>query len=191
MLSALRARLSYANVMATIAVFLALGGGAYALTLPRNSVKSKHIGKGQVKRPDIGKNAVTSVKVKRSSLLASDFKAGQLPAGPPGAALGYAYVAANGTLDPNLSSANITQANVDNEPVDGTVCFDDLPFTARTAIAAASGNAGSGGDEDVVATVQGPGAIVIGTCSGRWVVQTFDISTNALTDRPFFIWWDD
>ena len=31
--------LSYANVMATIALFIALGGGAYALTtLPRNSV---------------------------------------------------------------------------------------------------------------------------------------------------------
>jgi hypothetical protein len=39
----LRARLTYANVMATIAVFLALGGGAFAITLKRNSVGSKHI----------------------------------------------------------------------------------------------------------------------------------------------------
>src|SRR5690349_3849235 len=32
MLKALSSRLSYANVMATVAVFLALGGGAYALS---------------------------------------------------------------------------------------------------------------------------------------------------------------
>src|SRR4051812_20694114 len=59
--------LSYANVMATIAVFIALGGGAYAVTtLPRNSV--------------------TTVQVKNRSLLARDFRKGQLKAGPQGAA---------------------------------------------------------------------------------------------------------
>ena len=39
MFSKLRKGLTYANVMATIAMFLALGGGAYAaLKLPKNSV---------------------------------------------------------------------------------------------------------------------------------------------------------
>jgi hypothetical protein len=80
-----RKHLSYANVMATIAVFVALGGSSYsAITLSKNSVKSRHIGKGQVKRSDIGKNAVTSAKVKNFSLIAQDFRAGQLPSGPPG-----------------------------------------------------------------------------------------------------------
>lgn len=37
----LRSKLSYANVMATLAVFIALGGGAYAISLSKNSVKSK------------------------------------------------------------------------------------------------------------------------------------------------------
>jgi hypothetical protein len=75
MLRQVRSGLTYANVMATIAVFLALGGGAYAaLSLPKNSVGSK-----QIKR-----NAVNSSKVKNRSLLAADFKAGQLPAGPQG-----------------------------------------------------------------------------------------------------------
>ena len=45
-------KLTYANVMATIAVFLALGGGAYAaLNLPKNSVSSKTIRNGQVRSP--------------------------------------------------------------------------------------------------------------------------------------------
>ena len=58
-----------------VALCIALTGTAYAATLPRNSV-----GGAQLK-----KNAVTSPKVKKSSLLASDFRPGQLPAGPVGA----------------------------------------------------------------------------------------------------------
>src|SRR5438132_7945776 len=50
----IRQHLSYANVMATLAVFLALGGGAYAaFHLPRNSVRSRNIVNGQVKRADV------------------------------------------------------------------------------------------------------------------------------------------
>jgi hypothetical protein len=50
----IRDRLTYANVTATIALFVALSGGAYAaLNLPRNSVESKHIVNGQVKAADV------------------------------------------------------------------------------------------------------------------------------------------
>ena len=71
----IRCHLTYANVIASLALFLALGGGAYAaFKLPKNSVGSKQI-KG---------NAITSSKVKGGSLLKDDFKAGQLPAGPVG-----------------------------------------------------------------------------------------------------------
>jgi hypothetical protein len=43
-----RPRLTYANVMATLGVFLGLGGGAYAVstTLARNSVGSAQLRKG-------------------------------------------------------------------------------------------------------------------------------------------------
>jgi hypothetical protein len=45
----LRARMSYANVVATMALFLALGGVGYAATqLPRNSVGSKQLRDGAV-----------------------------------------------------------------------------------------------------------------------------------------------
>jgi len=85
-LSTVRSKLSYANVMATVAVFVALGGTSVAaISLTRNSVRSKHIAKGQVKRSDIGRNAVNSRKVANNSLRLIDFKAGQIPAGPPGA----------------------------------------------------------------------------------------------------------
>ena len=85
MISALRSKLTYANVVATFALFIALGGSSYAaVTLSKNSVKSKHIAPGAVKRSDIGANAVNSAKVADASLLAGDFAPGQLPSGPKG-----------------------------------------------------------------------------------------------------------
>jgi hypothetical protein len=66
MLSRLRAHLTYANVVATIAVFIALGGSSYAaLKLPKNSVGSE-----QLKR-----NSITSAKVKGGSLNTTDLNA--------------------------------------------------------------------------------------------------------------------
>lgn len=62
-MTGLRGRLTYANVMATIAVFIALGGSAYAAAqLKKNSVGTK-----QLKN-----NAVTGAKVKDGSLNAAD-----------------------------------------------------------------------------------------------------------------------
>jgi hypothetical protein len=63
-------RLSYANVVATLALVLAVGGGAtaIALSLPKNSVHSKQIAKEAVKSSDIAKDAVTGDKVKESTL---------------------------------------------------------------------------------------------------------------------------
>jgi hypothetical protein len=72
--------LSYANVMATVAVFIALGGGAYAATaLPKNSVGATQL------RND----AVSSAKIKQGSLQRSDFRTADLvklrgPAGTAG-----------------------------------------------------------------------------------------------------------
>ncbi len=75
MMGKLRGRLTYANVMATLAVFMVLGGSAYAMeALPKHSVGTKQLKNG----------AVTAAKVKKGSLLAADFKTGQLPAGPQG-----------------------------------------------------------------------------------------------------------
>jgi hypothetical protein len=54
MLDRLRGRLTYANVMASIAVFFALGGSSYAaVMLADNSVKSRHIAPGAVHRSDV------------------------------------------------------------------------------------------------------------------------------------------
>lgn len=73
--------------MATLAVFIVLGGGAYAAKkLPKNSVGTKQLKKGAVTSAKVKKGAITSAKVKKGSLLASNFKAGQLPRGATGSA---------------------------------------------------------------------------------------------------------
>ncbi len=73
-MSAIRKRLTYANVIATAALFLALGGAAVAATqLPRNSV-----GTGQLK-PE----AVTAGKIARKAR--NQLRGNQGPQGPKGA----------------------------------------------------------------------------------------------------------
>jgi hypothetical protein len=95
MLRKVRPALSYANVMATIAVFLALGGGAYAVTqLERNQVRARHIAPNAVARSEIkargvgraevAPHAIDSTRVRNGALLAQDFAPGQLPRGPEG-----------------------------------------------------------------------------------------------------------
>lgn len=80
-----RRRPSPALVISIIALVVALSGTGYAaFTLPRNSVTSAQIANGQVRHADLAKNAVTTRNVKDGSLLSSDFKPGQLAAGPKG-----------------------------------------------------------------------------------------------------------
>jgi hypothetical protein len=82
-------------LVACMALAVSLGGVGYAAgVLPKNSVgtaqlqkkavNSAKLKKNAVTSSKIGNNAVTSVKVKDGTLLAADFRAGQLPAGPKG-----------------------------------------------------------------------------------------------------------
>ncbi|HTT96205.1 MAG TPA: hypothetical protein VMF55_16155 [Solirubrobacterales bacterium] len=107
------AKLTYANVMATVAVFIALGGVSYAaFKLPRNSVGAKQLRKG----------AVTPAKLSAASVSALTGAPGpqgpQGPAGPPGpqgpqgnpgtpATSLLASVSADGKL---LSGSEVTEA---------------------------------------------------------------------------------
>jgi len=69
MLRRLRPRFTFANIMSSVAVMIALGGTSYAaIKLPRNSV-----GTAQVRN-----NAINSAKVRDGSLLSKDFKYGQV-----------------------------------------------------------------------------------------------------------------
>jgi len=101
----LRRRPSPALVVACLALAVALGGTGYAaIVLPANSVGTKQLKNG----------AVVATKVKMHSLVAENFKDGQLPSGPPGpkGADGLAGVAPN---------ANLVSLDVMNDEGDATV----------------------------------------------------------------------
>jgi hypothetical protein len=79
MVKRLSPRLTYANVMATVALFVALGGGAYAaLRVPKNSVGTKQLKNGAVTNKKLAKNAVTGAKVAAGSLTGTQINASTL-----------------------------------------------------------------------------------------------------------------
>jgi hypothetical protein len=76
---------SPAMVVACLALAVSLGGVSYAAgVLPKNSVGTAQLKRKAVSRAKLRKNAVTTNKVKNGSLLALDFKPGQLPGAPQG-----------------------------------------------------------------------------------------------------------
>ena len=75
-----RPQLTYANVMATLALFVALGGSSYAVTrLPANSVGSAQVRDGSLHRADLARDA------RGGSGGARGPRGAQGPAGPAGA----------------------------------------------------------------------------------------------------------
>lgn len=74
----IRKRLTYANVMSSIAVFLVLGGAtAFAASqLGKNSVGTKQLKKNAVTAAKLKKNAVTGAKIKGSAVTTAKIKNG-------------------------------------------------------------------------------------------------------------------
>ena len=61
-----------------------LGEAAYNAVVPKNSVGTQQLQRNAVKAAKIAPNAIRTTHVLDGSLLAADFKAGQIPQGPKG-----------------------------------------------------------------------------------------------------------
>jgi hypothetical protein len=74
--------------MATVAVFVALGGSSYAaLKITSRNVPKDALTGADIKNltgKDVKNSSLTGIDVRNASLQADDFIPGQLPAGPPG-----------------------------------------------------------------------------------------------------------
>jgi hypothetical protein len=78
-LTRLRSRLTYANVMATFAAFMVLTGIGYAVAaLPKKSVGPKQLKNGAVRTKKIKRNAVTGPKIKTGAVGRSDIASGAI-----------------------------------------------------------------------------------------------------------------
>ena len=105
----IRKRLTYANVMSSIAVFLILGGGAAfaAKKIGRNQLKSGSVTAAKIKR-----NAVTSSKIKPNAITTAKIAKGAVTNGKLAAGLVDATKLAAGFVSPAAEklthSANIS-----------------------------------------------------------------------------------
>jgi hypothetical protein len=88
--SHLRSSLTFANVMSSVAVFVALGGTGYAaVTVTGQNVRNSSLTGADVRNSsltgaDVRNSSLTSSDITDRSLLAVDFRAGQLPSGAQG-----------------------------------------------------------------------------------------------------------
>ena len=148
MLGAIRSRLTYANVMATIAVFIALGGSALAVSIGKDDVDSREIAKEAVrsselkndgiKGKDIRTDAITGENVLESTLgpIPRAADADTLDGRNSSSFLGVNGKAADAdTLDGQDSSAflGVNGKAADSNPLDGQ---DSSAFLGSTAKAA-------------------------------------------------------
>jgi hypothetical protein len=80
----IRKRLTYANVMSSIAVFLVIGGASAlaASQLAKNSVGTKQLKKNAVTKAKIKNNAITTAKIKKDAVTGAKVKESTLATVP-------------------------------------------------------------------------------------------------------------
>jgi hypothetical protein len=103
----IRKRLTYSNVMSTVAVFLVLGGAtAVAAGLAKNSVGSKQLKKNAVTTAKIKNNAVTTAKIKNGAVSGAKINLGSLGTVPSATNANHATTADSAANAANAGNAN-------------------------------------------------------------------------------------
>jgi hypothetical protein len=157
-----RPKLSYANVIATIALFVALGGAAIAAGLPKNSVGTKQLKRGAVSTADLRRGAVTAGKIGPRAVVAGKLGANAVLPGNLG----------NGIISTNkLSDGAVIASKIKN----GVVTTNKLNNGAVTTAKLGDGSVTLGKLADNVAPL-------LGTLkSGQTLRGVFDLgSTGSL-----------
>jgi hypothetical protein len=178
----LRERLTYGNVTATLALFVALGGTSYAVAqLPRNSVGTAQLKKSAVRTPDIRRGAVTSRAIRNRSVGLSELSTGARSGlkgekgdpGPAGVAFRAVVNSGGGTVRGNA-------VTVDHQGGSGrySVAFDrDVSGCVAAATLSDSRNGPT-------VEIPPPGRITVGTDGTRVLIRTF-AANGGVQDLPF------
>lgn len=159
----IRSRLTYANVVASLALFLSLaGGGAFAATqLGKNSVGTSQLRKGAVTAAKLKKNAVTTSRIKNRAVTGRKIRlstVGKVPA---------ARQADNA-------------GKLGGLPAGGFLQGDGTALSARTLL-----QLGGGGDQHVL-DLPGYGELVGGCGSGGgalWFKNTVGFPLRVISAR--------
>lgn len=166
----IRKRLTYANVMSSIAVFLLLGG-ATALAagkLGKNSVGTKQLKNNAVTTAKIKNNAVTGAKIKNGTITGTKINLGTLGTVPSAANAANATNAGNANT---VGGRNVKEIFSKLAPGTGpTVIFSGAGFNI---VASCSGSGDPSIELDPQTTESDDAAMGTGT-------------DNTATEHPFF-----
>jgi hypothetical protein len=192
---ALLRKLTYANVVATLALFLALSGGVVlaAGTLGKNVVTSKNIAGNAVRTQDIAKNAVKTAKIAPSAVHERNLAKGAVSAGKvkkgtltrtqlkAGTLAGLQVADAQATNIPGLTTPSTTSQGT-AVPLTDTGIFTPVAGKSYELLAELRGNPSD---------VDGPGpkACFVGVrilVNGE-PTSFVEISANALEEPPFAV----
>jgi len=162
----LRNRVSYASVAASIALFVALGGTAAAVTaIPRDSVGSPQIRTDAVRSPEIAKDAVRSPEIAadavRSPEIAKD-------------AVRSPEIAKDAVRSPEIAKDAVRSSEI----ADGGILLGDISTGARNALHGAQGPAGPAGVAEV--RVASNGSPDVPHCSDQRLIDCPNLLTRTL-----------
>lgn len=155
-----RRHLTYANVMATLAVFIALGGGAYAVgKAAKDSVVTKSIENGAVTGKKLHRSAVNGSKVADGSLTGADIDVSSLG------------LLSTGQIVLRQNTKTIPSLKIDQS--------DNVIADCQQGERAISGGAYT---SDSTAAVSESWPVANGGIATGWVVQYFNGGTKDLTN---------
>jgi hypothetical protein len=132
-MSNLRPKLTYSNVIASLALFIALGGVAVAATaLPRNSVGTNQLKQGAVTAGKLRKGAVTAGKLAPKSVVAGKLGANSVTPGNLGnGVVGASKIAEGAVLAKNIKNGVVTANKLGTESVTATKLAKESVTTAK------------------------------------------------------------
>lgn len=126
-------KLNYANVIATLALFVALGGVAVAAGLPKNSVGPKQLKRGAVNAAKLKRNAVTAGKIAPKAVVAGKLGANAvLPGNLGNGIISTAKISDGAVIASKIKNSVVTTNKLNNGAVttaklgDGSVTLGKL-----------------------------------------------------------------
>jgi hypothetical protein len=169
-------RLTYANVTATLALFVALDGSSYAAAnLPRNSVGSSQLKTNSVGAAEIRRKAVRSSEITDRSIRLRDISTSARTAlhgqtGPPGPTFSATVDSGGGRVRGNAVASSSDES--------GTRLIAFASSVANCVPSVSVANVPGGG---VVTPPSGAQARAEPTSDGRVLVRMFDAMGNPAT----------
>lgn len=172
-----RRRMTYANVISTLALFIALSGATAFATgqLGPKSVGEKQLRPGAVTADKLRKNAVTAPKIKALAVKEGKIAAGAVNASKiAGAAVTADKIAGGAVANAALAAGAVTGDKVDEATLGQvpSAARSDLASFADSSNPAAFAKISSGGVLDTALSKGvGPGDVTLGSENGIYCVR--------------------